>query len=156
MHTGPFANIAHGNSSIIADRVALRSADMVVTEAGFGADMGAEKFFDIKCRASGLEPDAALMVATIRALKMHSGRFEIKPGKPLPEALIQEDLDALAQGMCNLEGHIANVKKFGIPVVVADLSFISLELVMPTVAALAAEDADIVLLVKPQFEVGKG
>ena len=119
VHTGPFANIAHGNSSIIADRIALRTADIVVTEAGFGADMGAEKFFDIKCRASGLEPDAALMVATVRALKMHSGRFAITPGKPLPEGLIQEDLDALAAGMCNLEAHIGNVRKFGIPVVVA-------------------------------------
>ncbi|MEC7723880.1 MAG: formate--tetrahydrofolate ligase, partial [Planctomycetota bacterium] len=83
VHTGPFANIAHGNSSIVADYVALRSADYVVTEAGFGADMGAEKFFDIKCRASGLKPDAALLVATVRALKTHSGQFEIKPGKPL-------------------------------------------------------------------------
>ena len=141
VHTGPFANIAHGNSSIIADRIALRSADIVVTEAGFGADMGAEKFFDIKCRASGLEPDAALMVATIRALKMHSGRFEIKAGKPLPEALIQEDLVALSEGLCNLEGHIANVKSFGIPVVVAINIFptdTEAEIEMVRKAALAA------------------
>lgn len=141
VHTGPFANIAHGNSSIIADRIALRSADIVVTEAGFGADMGAEKFFDIKCRASGLEPDAALMVATIRALKMHSGRFEIKAGKPLPEALTQEDLVALSEGLCNLEGHIANVKSFGIPVVVAINIFptdTEAEIEMVRKAALAA------------------
>ncbi|MBT3326218.1 MAG: formate--tetrahydrofolate ligase [Gemmatimonadales bacterium] len=141
VHTGPFANIAHGNSSIIADRIALRSADIVVTEAGFGADMGAEKFFDIKCRASGLDPDAALMVATIRALKMHSGRFEIKAGKPLPEALIQEDLVALSEGLCNLEGHIANVKSFGIPVVVAINIFptdTEAEIEMVRKAALAA------------------
>lgn len=141
VHTGPFANIAHGNSSIIADRIALRSADIVVTEAGFGADMGAEKFFDIKCRASGLEPDAALMVATIRALKMHSGRFEIKAGKPLPEALTQEDLGALSEGLCNLEGHIANVKSFGIPVVVAINIFptdTEAEIEMVRKAALAA------------------
>ena len=141
VHTGPFANIAHGNSSIIADRIALRSADIVVTEAGFGADMGAEKFFDIKCRASGLDPDAALMVATIRALKMHSGRFEIKAGKPLPEALTQEDLGALSEGLCNLEGHIANVKSFGIPVVVAINIFptdTEAEIEMVRKAALAA------------------
>ncbi|MGE3175490.1 MAG: formate--tetrahydrofolate ligase [Planctomycetota bacterium] len=119
VHTGPFANIAHGNSSIVADRIALRSLDYVVTEAGFGADMGAEKFFDIKCRASGLRPDAALLVATVRALKMHSGRFEITAGKPLPEGLQHEDLDALQAGMGNLEKQIENVRLFGIPVVVA-------------------------------------
>ncbi len=119
VHTGPFANIAHGNSSIVADYVAMRCLDFVVTEAGFGADMGAEKFFDIKCRASGLVPDAALLVATVRALKMHSGRFEIKAGKPLPEGLQKEDLDALAAGIGNLQKQIENVRLFGIPVVVA-------------------------------------
>ena len=119
VHTGPFANIAHGNSSIVADYIALRCLDYVVTEAGFGADMGAEKFFDIKCRASGLKPDAALLVATVRALKMHSGRFTIQAGKPLPEGLQKEDLDALAAGIGNLEKQIENVRLFGIPVVVA-------------------------------------
>lgn len=119
VHTGPFANIAHGNSSIVADRIALRAADYVVTEAGFGADMGAEKFFDIKCRASGLKPDAALLVATVRAIKAHSGRFEIQAGKPLPDGLGKEDLEALAEGVCNLEKQIENVRQFGIPVVVA-------------------------------------
>jgi formate--tetrahydrofolate ligase len=119
VHTGPFANIAHGNSSIVADYIAMRSLDFVVTEAGFGADMGAEKFFDIKCRASGLKPDAALLVATVRALKMHSGRFEIVAGKPLPDGLQKEDLDALAAGIGNLQKQIENVKLFGIPVVVA-------------------------------------
>jgi len=119
VHTGPFANIAHGNSSIVADYVALRCADFVVTEAGFGADMGAEKFFNIKCRASGLKPDAALLVATVRALKMHSGRFEITAGKPLPEGLQKEDLDALAAGVGNLVKQIENVRMHGIPVVVA-------------------------------------
>ncbi len=123
VHTGPFANIAHGNSSIVADLVALRSADYVVTEAGFGADMGAEKFFDIKCRASGLKPDAALLVATVRALKTHSGQFEIKPGKPLPDGLSQENLDALEQGIGNLEKQIENVRQFGVPVVVAINAF---------------------------------
>jgi formate--tetrahydrofolate ligase len=119
VHTGPFANIAHGNSSIVADYIAIRSLDFVVTEAGFGADMGAEKFFDIKCRASGLRPDAALLVATVRALKMHSGRFTITAGKPLPEGLQKEDLDALKEGIGNLEKQIENVRTFGIPVVVA-------------------------------------
>jgi formate--tetrahydrofolate ligase len=119
VHTGPFANIAHGNSSFVADYIAIRSLDFVVTEAGFGADMGAEKFFDIKCRASGLRPDAALLVATVRALKMHSGRFTITAGKPLPEGLQKEDLDALKEGIGNLEKQIENVRTFGIPVVVA-------------------------------------
>ncbi|MFN8828203.1 MAG: formate--tetrahydrofolate ligase [Planctomycetota bacterium] len=119
VHTGPVANIAHGNSSIVADYVAMRSLDFVVTEAGFGADMGAEKFFNIKCRASGLKPDAALLVATVRALKMHSGRFTIVAGKPLPDGLKQEDLDALAAGIGNLQKQIENVRLFGIPVVVA-------------------------------------
>ena len=119
VHTGPFANIAHGNSSIIADHVAARFFDYVVTEAGFAADMGAEKFFDIKCRASGLTPDCAVVVATVRALKVHSGRFEVKQGKPLPPELALEDLDALAAGCSNLEAQIANVRAFGVPVIVA-------------------------------------
>jgi formate--tetrahydrofolate ligase len=141
VHTGPFANIAHGNSSIVADYVALRSCDFVVTEAGFGADMGAEKFFDIKCRASGLRPDAALLVATVRALKMHSGRFAIVAGKPLPEGLQREDLDALKAGIGNLEKQIENVRLFGIPVVVAINKFPSdseAEIAFVRDAALAA------------------
>ncbi|MCA8942763.1 MAG: formate--tetrahydrofolate ligase [Planctomycetes bacterium] len=119
IHTGPFANIAHGNSSILADYVALRSAEFVVTEAGFGADMGAEKFFNIKCRTSGLVPDAALLVATTRALKVHSGRFQIVAGKPLPEGLVTEDLDSIRAGAGNLEKQIENVLLHGVPVVVA-------------------------------------
>lgn len=119
VHTGPFANIAHGNSSIVADLVALRGCDFTVTEAGFGADMGAEKFFNIKCRVSGLRPDAAVLVATVRALKAHSGRFEVRPGKPLPDELLAEGLDALAAGMGNLEKQIENVRLHGVPVVVA-------------------------------------
>lgn len=119
VHTGPFANIAHGNSSIVADRIALGLCDYVVTESGFGADMGAEKFFNIKCRLSGLKPDAAVIVATVRALKVHSGRYQIKPGKPLPEAMMKEDLKALEEGIANLERHIQNVAKHGVPAVVA-------------------------------------
>jgi formate--tetrahydrofolate ligase len=119
VHTGPFANIAHGNSSIVADRIALRCCDFVVTEAGFGADMGAEKFFNIKCRVSGLRPDAALLVCTVRALKVHSGRFAIVPGKPLPEGLLQEDIGAVEAGLGNLRKQIENVRIHGVPVVVA-------------------------------------
>ncbi len=118
VHTGPFANIAHGNSSILADRIALRVSDYVVTEAGFGADMGCEKFFNIKCRQSGLKPDAAVLVVTVRALKAHSGRFKIVPGKPLPEEMFQEDLGSIEEGICNLEAQIQNVRKHGVPVVV--------------------------------------
>jgi len=119
VHAGPFANIAQGNNSIIADRIALKAADYVVTESGFGADMGAEKFMDIKCRVSGLTPDCVVIVATIRALKMHSGRFEVKPGKPLDPELTTENIEALEQGICNLEKHVENMKQYGIPVVVA-------------------------------------
>jgi formyltetrahydrofolate synthetase len=119
VHTGPFANIAHGNSSVVGDLVAARLVDWVVTEAGFGADMGAEKFVNIKCRASGLAPDCAVLVATVRALKVHSGRFQVKPGKPLPEELGREDLDALLAGCANLEAHVGILKGFGLPVVVA-------------------------------------
>ncbi|MBM3248133.1 MAG: formate--tetrahydrofolate ligase [Candidatus Omnitrophica bacterium] len=119
VHAGPFANIAHGNSSIIADRIALRLADFVVTEAGFGADCGAEKFFDIKCRISGLVPNAVVLVCSIRALKMHSGKFNVVAGKPLEEGLVKENLQALEEGFCNLKKHIENMKAFGVPVVVA-------------------------------------
>ena len=119
VHAGPFANIAHGNSSIIADRMALKLADYTVTEAGFGADMGFEKFIDIKCRASGMMPDCAVIVASVRALKMHSGAFRIVPGKPLPAALLEKDIASLEKGICNLETHIRNVRKTGLPAVVA-------------------------------------
>jgi formate--tetrahydrofolate ligase len=119
VHAGPFGNIAHGNSSIVADRIALKLADFVVTEAGFGADMGLEKFVNIKCRASGLRPDCAVLVCTVRALKAHSGRFDVKPGHPLDPGLLVEDLDALEAGMPNLVKQIENVRSFGIPVVVA-------------------------------------
>ena len=119
VHAGPFANIAHGNSSIIADRMALRLGEYVVTEAGFGADCGAEKFFDIKCRVSGLRPNAVVLVASVRALKMHSGRIRVSPGRPLDPGLLREDLDALAAGCANLDKQIENVRLFGVPVVVA-------------------------------------
>jgi formate--tetrahydrofolate ligase len=119
VHAGPFANIAHGNSSILADAIGLKLADCVVTESGFGADMGMEKFADIKCRASGLVPDVTVLVCTVRALKMHSGRYRVVAGKPLDPALLREDLDALAAGCVNLDKQIENARAFGLPVVVA-------------------------------------
>ncbi len=119
VHAGPFANIAHGNSSIIADRIALKLADVVVTESGFGADIGLEKFCDIKCRASGLAPDVVVLVATVRALKMHGGGPRVSPGKPLPEPYMREALDLLEAGLCNLMRHIEIARSFGVPVVVA-------------------------------------
>ena len=123
VHAGPFANIAHGNNSIIADRLALVTNDIVCTEAGFGADMGAEKFFDIKCRASGLSPDAAVVVATVRALKMHGGVGKIVAGKPLDPVLLEENVEAVRRGAQNLAKQIENVTMFGIPAVVAINSF---------------------------------
>jgi formate--tetrahydrofolate ligase len=123
VHCGPFANIAHGNNSVLADRIALATNEIVCTEAGFGADMGAEKFFDIKCRASGLRPDAAVVVATIRALKMHGGVGRIVAGKPLDPALLEENVDAVTAGGANLAKQIENVRLFNVPVVVAINSF---------------------------------
>ncbi|HEV2006887.1 MAG TPA: formate--tetrahydrofolate ligase [Candidatus Limnocylindrales bacterium] len=123
VHCGPFANIAHGNNSVLADRIALVTNEIVCTEAGFGADMGAEKFFDIKCRASGLRPDAAVMVATIRALKMHGGVGRIVAGKPLDPALLQENVAAVTAGGANLAKQIENVLLFNVPVVVAINAF---------------------------------
>lgn len=119
VHAGPFANIAHGNSSIIADKIALKLSEYVVTESGFGADCGAEKFFNIKCRYSGLIPNAVVMVCSIRALKMHSGDFTVVAGKPLDKGLVTENIDAIKKGSSNLEKHIENMRLFGIPVVVA-------------------------------------
>ncbi len=119
VHAGPFANIAHGNSSIVADEIALKVADYVVTESGFGADIGMEKFFNIKCRYSGLIPNAVVLVATVRALKMHGGGPKVSPGAPLDRAYIEENLPLLEAGLGNLGVHIKNALKFGIPVVVA-------------------------------------
>jgi methylenetetrahydrofolate dehydrogenase (NADP+) / methenyltetrahydrofolate cyclohydrolase / formyltetrahydrofolate synthetase len=119
VHAGPFANIAHGNSSIIADRIALKLADYVVTESGFGADIGMEKFFDIKCRASGLIPDAVVLVATVRSLKMHGGGPTVSAGKPLPPEYGTENLALLEAGCANVIRHIEIAQEFGVPVVVA-------------------------------------
>jgi formyltetrahydrofolate synthetase len=123
VHTGPFANIAHGNSSIVADLVAGPYADYVVTESGFGSDMGLEKFFNIKCRASGLVPDAVVLVATVRALKSHGGGPPVSPGKTLPQVYREENLELLKAGLPNLRAHIGIVRRFGVPVVVAINAF---------------------------------
>jgi formate--tetrahydrofolate ligase len=123
VHTGPFGNIAHGNCSVLADSIALRCADYVVTEAGFGSDLGAEKFFNIKCRTSGFKPAAAVVVATLRALKLHGGGGVVKVGSPLPAGLTGPNQEALVKGFANLEQHIANVKAHGVPVVVAVNAF---------------------------------
>lgn len=123
VHAGPFANIAHGQSSIIADRIALKLADYVITESGFGADIGMEKFFDIKCRYSGLVPHVVVLVATVRALKMHGGGPKVVAGKPLASEYVDENLDLLRKGLPNMERHIHNALKFGVNVVVAVNSF---------------------------------
>jgi len=119
IHAGPFANIAHGNSSIVSDRIALKLADYVVTEAGFGADMGFEKFCNIKTRYSKHAPSAVVLVATLRSLKMHSGNYRIVPGKPLDPGLVEENIEALEQGICNLKRHVEFACSTGVPVVVA-------------------------------------
>jgi len=123
VHCGPFANIAHGNSSILADRLALATSEIAVTEAGFGADMGAEKFFDIKCRTSGLVPDTVVIVATVRALKMHGGVGKVVAGKPLEAALTAENVDAVRKGGANLAACVEIMRAYGVPVIVAINAF---------------------------------
>ena len=123
VHAGPFANIAHGQSSIIADRIALKLVDYVITESGFGADIGMEKFFDIKCRYSGLIPQVVVLVATVRALKMHGGGPRVVAGKPLAPEYTDENIDLVRKGLPNMERHIKNALKYGVNVVVAINSF---------------------------------
>jgi methylenetetrahydrofolate dehydrogenase (NADP+) / methenyltetrahydrofolate cyclohydrolase / formyltetrahydrofolate synthetase len=146
VHAGPFANIAHGNSSILADQIALKLADYVVTESGFGADIGMEKFLDIKCRYSGLIPNVVVLVATVRALKMHGGGPRVVAGKPLPFEYTEENLPLLDAGCANLVAHIENVKRFGVPVVVAINQFktdtpAEIELIRQRAVEAGAEDA---------------
>ncbi len=123
VHAGPFGNIATGNSSIVADRIGIRGGDFLITEAGFGADMGAERFFNIKCRYSGLKADAAVLVATVRALKAHSGRFKIVAGRPLPPELLEENPDDVFAGADNLRKQIENIRLHGVSPVVAINAF---------------------------------
>jgi methylenetetrahydrofolate dehydrogenase (NADP+) / methenyltetrahydrofolate cyclohydrolase / formyltetrahydrofolate synthetase len=158
VHAGPFANIAHGQSSIIADRIALKLADYVVTESGFGADIGMEKFFDIKCRYSGLIPNVVVMVATVRALKMHGGGPKVVAGRPLAPEYTDENLELLAAGLGNLQHHIRNARRYGIPVVIAVNSFATdtpaeVELVRKAAVEAGAEDA---IVCKHWMEGGKG
>ncbi len=146
VHAGPFANIAHGNSSIIADQIALKLADYVVTESGFGGDMGMEKFMDIKCRYSGLVPNCVVLVATVRALKMHGGGPRVVAGKPLDHAYTNENLPLLEKGIVNLVAHIENAKRYGVPVVVAVNMFkddtpAEIALIRERAIAAGAEDA---------------
>lgn len=123
VHAGPFGNIAHGNSSVIADLIGIHCGDYLITEAGFGADMGAERFFNIKCRVSGLRPDAAVLVATVRALKAHSGRYKVSAGRPLPEGMLAENPDDVHAGGANLRKQIENVRIHGVSPVVAINAF---------------------------------
>ncbi len=146
VHAGPFANIAHGNSSVIADQIALKLADYVVTEAGFGSDIGFEKFANIKCRQGGLVPSCAVIVATVRALKMHGGGPRVVAGKPIDPAYTREDLRLVQAGLPNLERHIRNVMRYGVPVVVAVNTFdtdtrAEIELVRRAALAAGATDA---------------
>ena len=119
VHAGPFGNIAHGNSSVVADLIGIHSGDFLVTEAGFGADMGAERFFNIKCRVSGLTPDAAVVVATVRALKSHSGKYRVVAGRPLPEAMLAENPEDVLIGAANLRKQLENIRAHGVEPVVA-------------------------------------
>jgi len=123
VHAGPFGNIAHGNSSVVADLLGIHTGDFLITEAGFGADMGAERFFNIKCRVSGLVPDAAVVVATVRALKAHSGKHRVVAGRPLPEAMLAENPDEVRAGAANLRKQIDNVRLHGVTPVVAINAF---------------------------------
>ena len=123
VHAGPFGNIATGNSSIVGDLIGIRGGDFLITEAGFGADMGAERFFNIKCRISGLKPGAAVLVATVRALKVHSGRFKVVAGRPLPPELLEENPDDVFAGSDNLRKQIENIRLHGVSPVVAINAF---------------------------------
>jgi len=147
VHAGPFANIAHGNSSVLADQVAIKLGEYVVTESGFGADCGAEKFMNIKCRYSGLKPDAVVITATIRALKMHGGGFEFIPGQSVNKELMEkQNVEAVEKGCENLEKMIEDMRMFGVPVVVAINHFDydtaeEIEVVREKAKAAGAEDA---------------
>ena len=123
VHAGPFGNIAHGNSSVVADLIGIHAGEYLITEAGFGSDMGAERFFNIKCRTSGLEPDAAVVVATVRALKLHSGHHKVTAGRPLPPEMIAENPDEVRQGAANLLKHLEIVRRHGVTPVVAINAF---------------------------------
>ena len=141
VHAGPFANIAHGNSSVLADLIGVKTADFVITEAGFGADIGAEKFFNIKCRYSGLRPDAAVLVATVRALKSHTGRYRVVPGRPLPPEMLEENPEDVEEGAANLRKQIQNVRAHGVsPVVCVNLFATDFEREIGVIGRVAEEE----------------
>ena len=157
IHAGPFGNIATGNSSVVADYVGLEYSDYVITEAGFGADMGAERFFNVKCRVSGLKPDAAVLVVTVRSLKSHSGLYKIVPGKPLPEGMLKESPSDVEKGAENLKKHIEIVRNFGVQPVVAINAFpTDFESEHETIRRIAEEAGARVAIHRGVAEGGKG
>ena len=157
VHTGPFANIAHGNSSIVGDFVGIRGGDYLITEAGFGADVGAEKFFNIKCRASGLIPDAAVVVTTVRSMKYHSGKYTIKAGLPLPDDLLAENPADVEDGTVNLRHHIGIVRRHGVTPVVSINAFPSDHASEHAVIAKVAEEEGVRWAIsQPHAEGGPG
>jgi formate--tetrahydrofolate ligase len=157
IHAGPFGNIATGNSSVVADLLGIRTSDYLLTEAGFGADMGAERFFNVKCRASGLRPDAAVLVVTVRALKTHSGRYQVVAGRPLPPEMLEENPEDVRLGAPNLQRHIQIVKSFGVSPVVAINAFpTDYESELDVIRQIAAEAGVRVAVTRHVAEGGKG
>ena len=157
IHAGPFGNIATGNSSVVADLLGIRTSDYLLTEAGFGADMGAERFFNVKCRASGLRPDAAVLVVTVRALKTHSGRYQVVAGRPLPPEMLEENPEDVRLGAPNLQRHIQIVKSFGVSPVVAINAFpTDYESELDVIRQIAAESGVRVAVTRHVAEGGKG
>jgi formate--tetrahydrofolate ligase len=154
VHTGPFGNIATGNSSVVADLIGIHTGDFLITEAGFGADMGAARFFNIKCRNSGLRPDAAVIVATVRALKAHSGKFKVVAGKPLPEAMVAENPDDVLAGAANLRKQIENVRLHGVEPVVSIGTFPSDHLSEQQAIVKFAEELGVRAAISRHFEEG--
>ncbi len=157
VHAGPFANIAHGNSSILADLIGIKTGDFLITEAGFGADIGAEKFFNIKCRYSGLRPDAAVLVTTVRAMKLHTGKHRIVPGRPLPAAMLKENPDEVYEGAANLRKQIDNVRKHGVsPVVCVNRFHTDFDSEVEAIFRVAQEENARVAVSNHWAEGGKG
>ncbi len=154
VHAGPFGNIAHGNSSVVADRIGIHTGDYLVTEAGFGADMGAERFFNIKCRTSGLTPDAAVLVATVRALKAHSGRFTVRAGRPLPDEMVEEHPDDVRAGAANLHKQVENLRLHGVTPVVAINAFPTDHASEHDAIRELAEEVGVTAVVSRHFEKG--
>jgi formate--tetrahydrofolate ligase len=157
IHAGPFGNIATGNSSVVADLLGIRTSDYLLTEAGFGSDMGAERFFNVKCRASGLKPDAAVLVVTVRALKTHSGRYQVVAGRALPPEMLEENPEDVRLGAANLQRHIDIVKHFGVSPVVAINAFpTDHDSELEVIRQIAAEAGVRVAVTRHVAEGGKG